>query len=327
MPITLLSKALLRSAIWLPLWTPGIAQSASYSVTKDGCNGAVSSRCITQNTVAPSLVFASQPGEFAFSITNTSGAAIQVLGYDMFTASVTNALEVAPTFVYPDASGPGALTATMPGTAALATGQISVAGYQGWFSTSVYPPPVVQPGEVFWVAFNAGPRISPPVSSTGFATGLAKYRQPNINNNGWLTYSHPGGTAIRIRCTSDAPEAALLRNTDLPRAGQAFHLEIRGGLSSTFAFLAWGLNTFSWNGLLLPFEMTPFGAVGCYLYTSTDFVAFQLLDAAGATTVTTAIPATPSLYGVAFVNQAMPYTAANSLGFLTSNLGRGVIGL
>ena len=71
----------------------------------------------------------------------------------------------------------------------------------------------------------------------------------------------------------------------------------------------------------------PFGAAGCYVYTSTDFVALHLLDAAGAATVTTQIPASTALYGVAFVNQALPFTPANSLGFLASNMGRGVIGL
>lgn len=318
---------MIRILLCLAFLSPLMAQAASYAVTKDGCNGAISSRCITQNTSSPSLVFASQPGEFAFSITNTSGAAIQVLGYDMFTASVTNSLEVAPTYIYPDVTGPGAFSATLPGTTALATGQISVAGFQGWFSTSVYPPPVVQPGEVFWVAFNAGPRISPPVSSNGFPTGVSVYRQPNINNNAWLNYAHPGGTAIRIRCTTATPEVAFLRNADLPRTGQAFHLDIRGGTPSTLAFLAWGLNTFSWNGLPLPFEMTPFGAAGCYIYTSTDFVALHLLDAAGTALVTTQIPASSALNGVAFVNQALPYFPGNSLGFLATNMGRGVIGL
>ena len=327
MPLTVPSKSVIRTLACLAVFTPLMAQAASYAVTKDGCNGAVSSRCITQNASSPSLVFASLPAEFAFSITNTSGAAIQVLGYDMFTASVTNSLEVAPTYIYPDASGPGAIAATVPGTTALASGQISVGGFQGWFSTSVYPTPVVQPGEVFWVAFNAGSRISPPVSSNGFPTGRSVDRQSNINNNAWVTYAHSGGTAIRIRCTTAAPEVAVLRNADVPRIGQAFHLDIRGGTPSTFAFLAWGLNTFSWNGLPLPFEMTPFGAVGCYIYTSSDFVALHLLDAAGAATVTTQIPASTSLSGVAFVNQVLPYFPGNSLGFLATNMGRGVIGL
>lgn len=305
----------------------GAAQTATYVTTRDGCNGNPVARCLWQNEQPMSFQFLSQPNDYAFAVLNTSTAPLQVLGFEMFTVSVTNATEVAPTYLYSDASGPGATVHTVPANTPIATGSISVSGFQSWWSTSVYPPPVVQPGEAFWIGFNPQSRIAPPMNGSGGPGPAAtRYRRPNINGGAWTLLSAPGEPAFRLRCTAATPAVPVMTALDLPRTGQQFRLGISGGVPFSASFLAWALNPFSWQGMPTPVNLAMFGVPDCFIYSSTDVALLLVLDAQGNATFSTVLPASTALRGVVFYNQAALAGFPNPFGLVTTNLGRGVVG-
>lgn len=302
------------------------AQTPTYVTTRDGCNGAVVAQCLTQNTAPLSPLFYSQPYEYAFAVTNTSGAPIRVLGFDFYTASVSGSPEVAEAFLFEDATGPGANAHSLPATTAIAQGTMTVNGFNSWWSVSVYPAPLIQPGQAFWIGFNPRSRVSPPMNASGTpGPATSVYRAPNINGNRWTNLTAPGQPAWRIRCTGPAA-VPVLSNLDLPRVGQQFRLQITGGDPNSVGFVIWALSGSNWNGLPTPFDLAPFGAPFCFVHTSTNESLLLLLDPAGTGQFAAMLPANNALLGVQFFNQAAVSTTANSLTLLTTNMGRGVVG-
>jgi hypothetical protein len=293
---------------------------------RDGCNGAPVSQCVVQNAAPMQFQMTAQPYDYAFAVVNVTGAPLTVLGFDLYTASATNAPETAPTFIYRDLSGSGGtgFVHTEPDTQPVATGTIQVNGFPSWWSTSCYPAAVMQPGECFWIGFNPQTRISAPMNVAG-APGPHpdKYRRPNINNNAWTTFTTNGHSAFRLRCTVPPAEVARLQNTGLPQSGQQLQLTMSGGVAISGAFLIWAFNATSWSGVPLPFNLAGIGAPDCFNYTSTDVALFLLTDAQGRASFTTVVPPLP---GFVFYNQAVLASPGNPLGLVTTNAGRGVIG-
>ncbi|MBK8095575.1 MAG: hypothetical protein IPK26_00600 [Planctomycetes bacterium] len=303
-----------------------VAQTPTYVTTRDGCNGATVGQCLTQNTAPLSPLFYSQPYEYAFAVTNTSGAPIRVLGFDFYTASVSGSPEATDAFVFEDATGPTATTHSLPATIAIAQGTMTVNGFNSWWSVSVYPAPLIQPGQAFWIGFNPRSRVSPPMNASGTpGPAPSVYRAPNINGNRWTASTAPGQPAWRIRCTGPAA-VPVLTALDLPRIGQPFRLQTSGGDPSSVGFMIWALNGSNWNGLPTPYNLAAFGAAHCFLHTSSNEALLMLLDPAGSGVHTASLPANNALLGVQFFNQAAVSTNANSLGLLTTNMGRGVVG-
>lgn len=306
---------------------PLVGQTASYVATRDACNGAPVVRCLQQNESPMTFSFTSQPYDYAFAVTNTSGAPVQVLGFELFTRSVTNAVEFAPSSFYRDVSGAGALVHTRPATVAEASGTIRVAGFGSWWSTSIYPAPIVQPGEAFWIGFDPQARIAPPLNASGLpGAAPSYYRRPNVNNNAWTVLTAVGEPAFRLRCTSPAA-VPWLQALDLPRPGQQLRLSLQSPATpGTVTFLFWSLDSLQFLGLPTPVDLSIFGASDCFAYTASDVPVVFVLDAQGNGVFSTVLPANNALLGLAFFNQAAVAAPLTPLGFVTSNLGSGVVG-
>ena len=62
----------LAVASWLVASLPAQGPAATYAQTLDGCNGSNVGECLLQNTQPMTLVFTSQPNDYAFPVQNTT---------------------------------------------------------------------------------------------------------------------------------------------------------------------------------------------------------------------------------------------------------------
>ncbi len=108
------------------------AQTASYTLFAEGCNGAAVSNCSSLNDVNPVMAVASLPNDYAYPVINTTGTTIQIAGFEIFTTTNTANTETGKTGLIYDPSGPTATMQTRPDPANVANGTITVNPAQGW---------------------------------------------------------------------------------------------------------------------------------------------------------------------------------------------------
>lgn len=303
--------------------------TAGYSLAGIGCNGSPTSTCLTQNATNPTLTVSSVPNEYAYPVRNTTGAPIQVLGFDIFT--VTNgtiASATVNTGLLRDNSGAGATVHTQPAPTTESNGRITVTNTQGWYSTTLYPPVTIAAGEAFWIMADAYSQVAPPQHTTGGVAGPASpwYRRP-ANGNVWTVSVSVRNPIFRILCATGSPAVPAMTATGLPRLGQTLTLGLSGGQPNLPGFVVSALSNSSWLGFPTPVDLGLFGAPNCFNYTSTDLSTLILLSAQGTGSLGLAVPNSPALGGVQFFNQgAVLAPGVNALGILTTNAGAGVIG-
>jgi hypothetical protein len=127
-------------------------------------------------------------------------------------------------------------------------------------------------------------------------------------------------------CTGSlgVPTLAAATTSPWPLLGSPFTLNI-GQLPFGLALVGFGFSNTNYNGLPLPLPLDAIGMPTCTL-----LAAPELLDLVVGTQTATwsvTLPATASLAGLEFFNQAFSLDpATNSLGLVASNAGRGVIG-
>ncbi|MCA8975602.1 MAG: PQQ-binding-like beta-propeller repeat protein, partial [Planctomycetes bacterium] len=113
----------------------------------------------------------------------------------------------------------------------------------------------------------------------------------------------------------------------VPRLGQVFTVAVEAMPAGTFVFGAFGFSRRHHGPYPLPLDLTPFGAPGCEVYTG-PVGTVLVLAPAGTASWSLQLPYSPGLVGMAFYQQAFVYDpAANVLGLVTSNAGRGIMSL
>ena len=313
------------------LGTVALAQStATYEYYGEGCNGVTRTDCLRLNDQNPVMTVASLPNEYAYPVVNTTGAAIQVVGFEIYTVSNTGGVETGRTGILWDVGGPTATVHTQPDATNIANGTITVGGAQGWYSTSVNPPITVPAGTAFWFHVDAYSTIAPPQHST--AGGVAGpttnwWRRPNFSNYGWTSSVSVARQIFRIHCLPAAPAVPSLTVDQPPRLGQTITYTVGGGIPGGLGFCVFGFSGSQWAGMPTPVDLAFLGAPGCAMYTSTDIVIPMPLDPAGIGSVGLGVPATPGLAGASIYNQAgVLRPGVNPLGTLFSSAGVGVLG-
>lgn len=318
-------------ALSLPLLaSAALAQTASYTLFGDGCNGAPATSCLSLNDANPVMTVSSLPNEYAYPVVNTSGQAITIVGFEIFTTTNTGIPETVKTGLLYDLSGPLATSHSQPDLVNCADGQITVLPIQGWYSTSVYPPITIPAGGAFWFHVDAYSRVAPPQHSTvGGVAGPTTnwWRRPGFNNFVWTSSVSVARQIFRIRCLPDAPTVPTLMATSLPQLGGSLSLQIAGGLPWSPAFLVWAFDRTQWLSFPTPVHLDLFGAPNCYNYTSADTAGFVLLDQSGVAATSLSIPNSPGFAGLTWHNQvAVLAPAVNALDMLFTNAGTAVVG-
>lgn len=321
-PLTAFALAL--ACATLPAQTP-----ASFTYFGEGCNGGTVSNSLTLNDTNPTMTVASLPNEYAYPVVNTTGQAIQIVGYEIFTTTNTGLTETVKTGLLYDLAGPTATVHSTPAAQNVANGTITVNPVQGWYSTSVYPPITIQPGVAFWFHCDAYAKVAPPQHVTGGATGPVSnyYRRPT-NNMVWTVSVSVARQIFRIHCLPATPTVPSLLASSLPQLGNTFTLNVAGGDPFLPGFVIYAFSRTQWLAWQTPVDLAMFGAPTCFNQTSSDIPSLLLLDQSGQGSLGFAIPASTSYSGFTFHTQAAVITpAANSLGMLVSNAGTAVIGL
>ncbi len=302
---------------------------ASYTPFGEGCNGGTVANCLSLNDANPTLLVASLPNEYAYPVLNTTNAPIQIVGFEIYTQTNTSLTETVNTGVIHDAGGPAATTHSTPDLVNAASGTITVGAAQGWYSTSVYPPITIQPGAAFWLHVDAYGRVAPPQHTAGGVNGpVANYwRRPNYLNYTWVASGSVVRPIYRIHCLPATPTVPSILATSLPRFGQPFGLQVRGGQPFLPSFVIWAFDRTQWLSLPTPVDLTPFGAPTCFNRTSTDITALLLLDANGQGATGFTVPTDPSFGGFTWYNQAAVLApGVNVIDLLVSNAGTAVVG-
>ncbi|MBL8722692.1 MAG: hypothetical protein JNK49_01530 [Planctomycetes bacterium] len=306
-------------------------QTASYTLFGEGCNGAAVTTPLSLNDANPTLQVASLPNEYAYPVVNTTGTALTIVGFEIFTTTNTAIVETGNTGLIYDLSGSSATVHTRPDPVNCANGKITVAPVAGgaWWSTSLYPPITIQPGVAFWFHVDAYSRIAPPqhVTTGGVAGPVANwYRRPS-NNMVWTSSVSVARQIFRLRCLPETPSVPTLLASGLPQFGQSMTLNLTGGQPSLAGFLISAFDRTQWLGLPTPVHLQMFGAPNCYNQTSSDIVSLVVLDAAGAGSSAFNIPNSPGVGGFTWHNQvAMLAPGVNSIDLLVSNAGTAVVG-
>jgi hypothetical protein len=112
---------------------------------------------------------------------------------------------------------------------------------------------------------------------------------------------------------------------ELPWIGSTLRVLVANVPHGKTTVMLSGFSRSRWGSVLLPFDLTPFGAP-CLLHTSIDLTAV-LPEIGGVATWTAAIANDPSLLGVSFYNQAFVIDpGANMLGLTASNAAAATLG-
>lgn len=313
----------------LLLASTAVAQSASYTLFGEGCNGSPVASNLSLNDNPPALQVASLPNEYAYPVINTTGQAIQVVGFEIFTTTNTGLTETVKTGVLFDNSGPTATTHTTPSPTNTANGTITVQAAQTWYSTSVYPPVTIPAGVEFWLHVDAYGKVAPPQHTTtgGVAGPVSNYYRRPSNNMVWTISVSVARQMYRVHYVTDTPTVPSMLATTLPQFGANFTLQLAGGQAFAPAFLIYAFDNTQWASLPTPVDLGMFGAPTCYNQTSADIASFVLLDGTGAASTGFAVPTDPSYSGLTWYNQsAMVVPGANALDMLFSNAGTAVVG-
>jgi hypothetical protein len=118
-------------------------------------------------------------------------------------------------------------------------------------------------------------------------------------------------------CGNPPPTLAMRNN---PELGASLDVRIATGSPFAPAFTILGASDASWNGVPLPFDLTPFGATGCRLLASMDLqLPFMLTNALGEASFTLPVPDDVSLIDQTLFFQTIAADAqANPLGLAVS---------
>ncbi len=325
-------KNLLLPVVMLGVTVPAFAQStASFTLFGEGCNGAVTTNCLSLNDVNPVMTVASLPNEYAYPVLNTTGIPIQVVGFEIFTQTNGAVTQTVNTGVLFDASGATATVHTAPAFTNAANGKITVDATQGWYSTSVYPPVTIPAGGAFWFHVDAYSLVAPPQHATaGGMTGPTSnyWRRPNYASYAWTVSGSVARQIFRIHCKPATPTVPALLANSLPQLGTNFSLQVSGGTPNLPAFVIWAFDNTQWLTLPTPVDLALFGAPNCFNQTSSDFVTLVLLDPLGqGNTSALAVPNDPNFNGLTWYNQAAALTpGVNAIDMLVTNAGTAVVG-
>lgn len=116
-------------------------------------------------------------------------------------------------------------------------------------------------------------------------------------------------------------------NNGRPITGRSFDVTVGNVPANTAATLFMGFSKTKWGALSLPFDLTKFGAKGCSLLVSVDFVSGVATNASGTGWVRYAVPNDKGLWGLGWHNQWMVLDrGANALDLTFSNGGTVTIG-
>jgi hypothetical protein len=126
---------------------------------------------------------------------------------------------------------------------------------------------------------------------------------------------------------STFPAMPYIKNSNLPRLGRDFHIELLGTRVNAPGVLLIGASDVRSLGFTLPLALAPIGGGTCMLLASVEHIQIPILmDAGGDLAVTLPVPGDSALDGVNVYIQSVTRDTANALGLVLSHGGKVTMG-
>jgi serine protease AprX len=249
--------------------------------------------------------------EYCYTVPSIGAA--QVLSFDLYTRSNGGNVTV-PAYLY-------AQSGSAPATTPLAATTITVGPTNGFY-TATFAAPVAVTGTFYLSVDSSAQTVYLSHLSAG-STGTSFYRAPVSGT--WTQSGLVTRPSWRVTCTGGAQFATpALGNQGLPILGGSYDVTLRDTIASTLAILMTGLSETSYNGTPLPYALA--GAPGCSILVAPDASLSVVTDALGRASSSLAVPSSTAFTGVLLRHQWAVLDAANTLGIVVSNAGRGSVG-
>ena len=258
-----------------------------------------------------------QPGsnnnQFAYKAQNLTSAPIMVLGFELWTTSITANPVGLTTELYDEASPGGA-----PNLTPIRTGTMVVGNKPAWYRTTFTQPFLLQPQAAVFPSFIGNANILHTRTAVGGAIGIHYFHAPTAT-----TWSGPFMTqpmAWRVLAPVGSGARPLIGNTGVPTIGQPFQANLSQARSGMPVTLGLGASNATWNGLALPFDLTVIGMPGCRVHAGLDLTFGAVSDGSANAIMPIAVPNDPALSGLSLFSQWWVVDiGANPLGFVNSD--------
>lgn len=293
--------------------------AGAYTLFGSGCpgTGTMPGKCVSENEGGININSAGFAGQ-DYAIEVTAPNALRVEGFELFMASRRAGNITIPAAIRSrDAAG-------RPSTV-LRSGSLTLGSAVGWYGVRFTQPLQVAAGTKFFIGFqNPTPSVTLPIvflfggkNSIVWTKGLF----------GWTRTLFRLPWAWRVRCATGSGAVPRLSASGVPEIGRSFRLELSFAAPNAAATLFVGSSKTSWNGVSLPFDLTPFGARGCAVLASGEVQIGISTNAQGAGAVTLSVPNVPAYVGATLHDQFLVVDPrANQLGISFSNGGTGKVG-
>lgn len=180
-------------------------------------------------------------------------------------------------------------------------------------------------GGAMWSAGDEGPTDAP-VTDLQWQPGTTILHLATTGRGLWSAFVGTGSVVdLGPGCAGTAGTPLLAATT--ARFGRSSTITVTNLPPSTAGWMAQGTSATSWFGNPLPFSLAGFGAPGCWLRTSLDWLRDAGSSAAGSFSTTLPIANDPALVDTEFCLQYFVHDpGANGMGKVTSNTLRLQIG-
>ncbi|MCA8958725.1 MAG: hypothetical protein KDC87_21795 [Planctomycetes bacterium] len=303
-------------------------QPATYEIYGHGCAGTGVDPVVCgslndkTSTFTPIGNNTALPNEYCYH--HKAASAITVVGIRLWSRTLsTNPSELIGIGFYRAVSGAPSTTPEVIGTM-LVTNTDDF--HTGYFSTPV----TVAANEEFWVSqFDSNVVRAAGTSNGVVATGTTYWRRPANSTSAWSATGIVSNPSYHILCMGSGTSGTGIPNlmhTGLPKLGATFSVDIHHAPMSVATLLLGVSDTTSW-GVPLPLDLGLFGAPGCKVFASAEFMVPAGVPINGSASVKLTVPNSPTLSGFKFYNQFwIVEPSVNAMGLTTTNAGVGTIG-
>jgi len=294
------------------------AQTGTYQTFGSGCPGTGVNLCASLNPNGGRLRTAISIQVVQNALQVTPSTPMLVSAFEIYAKSLSSGGANVSTQLYDHDANTNA-----PRTTPVSTSTMSLASPVAWYRTVFSPPVLMKPNQPFYLSWleTKSARILWPWLSSG---QKGPYFKRNGGQGPW-SGSSTGPWAFRVYCAGSA--TPVLSNNGVPTIGKSFDVKLSQAKAATGAALLLGASNTSWGPFKLPLVLTPFGAAGCQLLASPDFLFPAGTTVQGEATLTLLVPNLPVLVGGSFHNQWIVVDpSVNTMGLVSSNGGTGKVG-
>jgi predicted deacylase len=296
------------------------APTGSHESYGIGCAGSGKrpGSCISSNSNGGTLSGHKSTNEYAYTVNNSN--AITVTGFKLYTAATGTTPTTVLAHLY------RATSSGDPASQPVASGKMTVGLTVSFYEVKLATPVAIAANSTFFIASDTTTIITSTLTS-GTAGGGFWRRPPRSGS--WAASGIVKFPSYQVLCQHGGKPGAIpvLSSNDVPKLGANFGLRLAQAAPNAPAMLVIGASRTAWGTVPLPLNLGPFGAPGCSLLASLEFLMQTRTDGNGTATLQFSVPNRAALVGTTFFDQfVVADPTINAMGLVVSNGGTGKIG-